>query len=116
MRSHQTFAALLRHHRLAAGLSQVALGVRAGLSRRGVSDLERGVIQAPHLDTVLRLTNALGLEGPERALFAALARGQGTPASGAYAHLPVASASPVVPLVGRRHELALLDDHLAGRT
>jgi predicted ATPase len=112
----QTFAALLRRHRLAAGLSQEALGERAGLSRRGVSDLERGVIQAPHRDTVLRLADALRLEEPERALFAALARGQGTPATGAHTHLPVARGSPVAPLVGRRHELALLDAHLAGRT
>jgi transcriptional regulator with XRE-family HTH domain/tetratricopeptide (TPR) repeat protein len=112
----QTFAALLRRHRLAAGLSQEALSERAGLSRRGVSDLERGVIQAPHQDTVLRLADALRLEEPERALFAVLARGQETPASGAHAHFSGARASSGAPLVGRRHELALLDGQLAGRT
>jgi transcriptional regulator with XRE-family HTH domain len=34
---------LLLQHRLAAGLSQEELAKRAGLSRRGISDLERGV-------------------------------------------------------------------------
>ena len=55
----QAFGALLRRHRLAAGLSQEALAERAGLSVRGLSDLERGVRQAPHPDTVRRLVQAL---------------------------------------------------------
>ena len=37
------FGAVLRRHRLTAGLSQEALAERAGLSVRGLSDLERGV-------------------------------------------------------------------------
>jgi transcriptional regulator with XRE-family HTH domain len=36
------FAVLLRQYRAAAGLSQDELAERAGLSRRGISDLERG--------------------------------------------------------------------------
>ncbi len=36
------FGDLLRRLRLAAGLSQEALAERAGLSARGISDLERG--------------------------------------------------------------------------
>ena len=45
MSSHQIppFADLLKRHRLAAGLSQEELAERAGLSPRGVSDLERRV-------------------------------------------------------------------------
>jgi transcriptional regulator with XRE-family HTH domain len=70
----QTFASLLRRHRLAEGLSQEELAERAGLSRRGVSDLERGVKRSPHRDTILRLAGALGLDGQERAVFVTLAR------------------------------------------
>jgi ribosome-binding protein aMBF1 (putative translation factor) len=50
---------LVRRHRVAAGLSQEALAARAGVSRRGVSDIERGVIQAPRDDTLSRLADAL---------------------------------------------------------
>jgi predicted ATPase/DNA-binding XRE family transcriptional regulator len=112
----QTFASLLRRHRLAAGLSQEELAERAGLSRRGVSDLERGVKRSPHRDTILRLADALGLEGQERSLFAALARGQSSPLSGDRARPPDALPHHSAPFVGRRHELALLDDHRALRT
>jgi DNA-binding XRE family transcriptional regulator len=37
-----SFGALLQQHRTVAGLSQEELAERAGLSRRGISDLERG--------------------------------------------------------------------------
>jgi len=37
------FGDVLRQHRVAAGLTQEDLAERAGLSLRGVSDLERGV-------------------------------------------------------------------------
>ncbi|HEV8278838.1 MAG TPA: helix-turn-helix transcriptional regulator, partial [Streptosporangiaceae bacterium] len=42
-----TFAELLRRHRLAAGLTQEALADRAGLSVRGIADLERGARRYP---------------------------------------------------------------------
>jgi class 3 adenylate cyclase/tetratricopeptide (TPR) repeat protein len=60
------FPALLRRHRLLAGLSQEALADRAGLSVRGVSDLERGVRHAPHPATIARLADALDLDEPAR--------------------------------------------------
>jgi transcriptional regulator with XRE-family HTH domain len=44
-----SFGALLRVHRKAAGLSQKELAEVAGLSRRGISDLERGVRRRPPL-------------------------------------------------------------------
>src|SRR5262245_57355337 len=69
-----TFAALLRRHRLAVGLSQEALAERAGLSLRGVSDLERGARTVPQRRTVRLLAGALGLP-PEEA--AALERAVG---------------------------------------
>jgi hypothetical protein len=41
------FGTLLRRHRAAAGLTQQALAQRAGLSVRGLSDLERGARRLP---------------------------------------------------------------------
>ena len=59
------FGRLLRQHRLAAGLSQEELAERAGLSRRGISDLERGV-RRPLPGTARGLADGLNLEGPSR--------------------------------------------------
>jgi transcriptional regulator with XRE-family HTH domain len=53
-----TFAALLRRHRIGAGLTQEALAERARLSVRGISDLERGVNRTPRLLTVGLLQRA----------------------------------------------------------
>ena len=58
------FGALLRHHRVAAALSQEALAERAGVSTRAVSDLERGVKTRPHLETVRLLADALERSPP----------------------------------------------------
>ena len=60
--SSTTFGALLRQHRLTAGLTQEALAERAGISTRGVQDLERGVRRAPRAETVRLLAEALGLD------------------------------------------------------
>jgi transcriptional regulator with XRE-family HTH domain len=61
-----TFGALLRQHRLAAGLTQEGLAERAGLSTRGVQDLERGVRTAPRAETIRLLAEALGLSPQAR--------------------------------------------------
>ncbi|HET7093199.1 MAG TPA: helix-turn-helix domain-containing protein, partial [Thermomicrobiales bacterium] len=72
------FGAALRRCRLAAALSQEALAERAGLSARGISDLERGARRAPRMATVQMLIDALGLRGAERnALLAAARRSLG---------------------------------------
>jgi transcriptional regulator with XRE-family HTH domain/tetratricopeptide (TPR) repeat protein len=105
--SAQPFATALRQHRLAAGHSQESLAERAGLSRRGISDLERGLKRAPHLYTVERLADALALDPPQRAAFLAAARGQ-RPAPSSVPRLPA------LPLVGRHAELALFDACLSG--
>lgn len=76
-----SFAALLRRQRLAAGLTQEALAGRAALSTRAVSDLERGVKQAPRFDTVRRLLAALALHPEAAAALAAAARPAGGPDS-----------------------------------
>ena len=59
--------ALVRRHRKAAGLSQKELADAAGLSQRGISDLERGVRRRPYPATRRRLSAALGLSRAERA-------------------------------------------------
>jgi predicted ATPase/DNA-binding XRE family transcriptional regulator len=70
----ESFGTLLRHHRVAAALSQEALAERAGVSTRAVSDLERGVKTRPYLDTVRRLADALGLDPAAQAELAEAAR------------------------------------------
>jgi predicted ATPase/DNA-binding XRE family transcriptional regulator len=68
-----SFGALLRRFRIAAGLSQEALAERAGMSARGISDLERGIHRAPYQQTLNLLLDALGLDREQRALMAAAA-------------------------------------------
>ena len=63
------FGDLLRTLRLAAALSQEDLAERAGISLRGLSDLERGERRRPRMDTVHRLAEALGLEEGAKAAF-----------------------------------------------
>jgi transcriptional regulator with XRE-family HTH domain len=46
------FGHVLRHFRVAAGLTQHLLAERAQMSVRGVSDLERGVRRTPHRETL----------------------------------------------------------------
>jgi predicted ATPase/class 3 adenylate cyclase len=75
------FGELLRRHRQVAGLTQAELAERAGLSVRGINDLERGARQHPRKDTVALLADALGLAGAERAALEAAARGSAAPAA-----------------------------------
>src|SRR5262245_10194855 len=72
--SEVTFGELLRQLRKAAGLTQAELAERAGLSVRGLNDLERGARRTPRRDTVMLLGGALDLVGEERAAFLAAAR------------------------------------------
>jgi predicted ATPase/DNA-binding XRE family transcriptional regulator len=103
-----TFGALLRRHRLAAGLTQEALAERAGVSARGVQDLERGVHAAPRADTVRMLADALGLEDETRAaLIAAIHPELAAPVAPAFGPLRLpALPIPPTPLVGREREVA----------
>ncbi len=68
------FGVLLRQCRRNVGLSQEALAERAGLSLRGISDLERGLRRAPHKHTLLQLADALDLNIAERRALSAAAR------------------------------------------
>jgi predicted ATPase/DNA-binding XRE family transcriptional regulator len=96
----------LRRLREAAGLTQEELAERAGLTARGISDLERGARNRPYPHTVRSLADALELPEDERAaLFAAVPRRGGkvvaTPAAVHEPTLPV----PPTPLVGRERDL-----------
>jgi non-specific serine/threonine protein kinase len=83
------FAALLRQHRQLAGLSQAELAERAGLSQRAISDLERGMRQAPYPATIRHLAESLGLSEGERI---ALMQASGRVA--AQAKAPAAPSTP----------------------
>ena len=108
------FGMTLRQLRLAAALSQEALAERAGMSLRGVSDLERGARQAPYLATVGRLADALDLGPEDRQVLLAAARPAAMPEAspGSLAAGPRLS-SPLTPLIGREREAAELDALLA---
>ncbi len=109
--SSQSFGDLLRHYRLAAGLTQEELAEQAGLSVRGLSDLERGARRAPRRETIQLLSEALHLPAAERTRLEAAARQRGAPAaqtSGGSVSSPPKKA-PALPFVGRAQELALLD-------
>ena len=56
-------------HRVSLGLTQEVLAERAGLSRRGIADLERGARSAPYRDTIERLATALALSESQRQTF-----------------------------------------------
>ena len=68
------FGAVLRRHRLAAGLSQEALAERARMSTHGISALERGYRRTPQRKTLALLAGALALNGDEHAQFQLAAR------------------------------------------
>lgn len=104
-----SFANELRRRRLDAELTQRDLAERSGISARAISDLERGINHAPQRETARMLGDALDLSADERAYFLALARRR------PQAPVPLPSmtqASEPDPLIGRRHELALIEETL----
>jgi predicted ATPase/DNA-binding XRE family transcriptional regulator len=103
-----TFGTLLRQLRLAAGLTQEGLAERAGLSARGVQDLERGVRTAPRAETLRMLAEALGLPPEARAVLIAAAHPELSEATAAPPSraTPLRLPLPPTPLVGRERELA----------
>jgi transcriptional regulator with XRE-family HTH domain len=54
-------AEMLRRERQRQGLSMTSLATRAGLSQQSVSYVER-CMRTPNLDTLIRITDALGIE------------------------------------------------------
>jgi predicted ATPase/transcriptional regulator with XRE-family HTH domain len=99
----QAFGALLRRHRMAADLTQEELAESAGLSVRGISDLERGVNRAPYAASILRLGDALQLSDEQRAeLESSVSRRRGPAAEGPLTQLP----EQFTPLLGREGDVA----------
>jgi predicted ATPase/transcriptional regulator with XRE-family HTH domain/predicted negative regulator of RcsB-dependent stress response len=97
------FSTLLRRHRLAAKLTQEALAERAGLSVRGISDLERGINRAPYVATIHRLAQALSLSSEQRVeLEATVSRQRGPAVERSVLRLP----EPLTPLIGRERDVA----------
>jgi transcriptional regulator with XRE-family HTH domain len=98
-----SFGPLLRRYREAAGLTQEELAARAGLSARGISDLERGRRQTPRLETVRLLAEALALPLHQRALLEAAARpmAQTTRSGGLPRTPPHNLPIQLTPLIGR---------------
>jgi predicted ATPase/DNA-binding XRE family transcriptional regulator len=110
------FGRLLRAHRVAAGLSQERLAERAGLSLRGISDLERGARRAPRLETVRMLCAALNLGQEECVPLFRAAQAMGddeeSEKSGLALDVPTRLPVPPTPLVGRAQELVEIADLL----
>lgn len=75
--SDRLFGDILRQVRRAAGLTQAELAERAGLSLRGLADLERGINRHPRRETLLALARAFGLSEEDRDRFFEAARRRG---------------------------------------
>jgi predicted ATPase/DNA-binding XRE family transcriptional regulator len=109
------FGVRLRELRTAAGLSQEELAERAGLTAKGISDLERGARNRPYPYTVRSLADALELPEEERsALFAAVPKRGRAAAGEAVDVLAPSLPVPPTPLFGREGDLEKLAD-LLGR-
>jgi predicted ATPase/DNA-binding XRE family transcriptional regulator len=104
MAGAEPFGALLRRLRQDAGLTQEELAERAGLSVRGISDLERSVNRTARGETAHLLAVALALDGSQRDQFLANARGRRSTEVMSSCALPI----PPTPLIGRAAELAVL--------
>jgi len=108
--TQRSFGEVLRRFRVSAGLTQEALAERAGLSARGLSDLERGSRRSPHPDTVRRLAEALELQREDHAVLAESAVVDPDVASQAdrvdYASGLRKLPRPLTPLIGREDHLA----------
>ena len=112
----RSFASVLRHYRVIAGLSQEALAERAGISVRGVSDLERGRSRAPRLDTLRRLSDAMELGTADREILRRASSASSEPPqiwpgvqnAPAPIHSPPGLPGYLTPLLGRAWEAAQL--------
>jgi sugar lactone lactonase YvrE/transcriptional regulator with XRE-family HTH domain len=101
-----SFAVLLSRYRAAARLTQEELAERAGLSVRGISDLERGARMQPRLSTIDQLAEALKLSRDDRTTFeqAGLAASRVPPLNDALPEGTFLGALPTQDLVAREEE------------
>ena len=93
------FGAALRSGRLAAGLSQKELAERAGLSARGIQDLERGARRFPRPETLRRLRAALSEQSD--AIVQGASALEPPPTSDRIRHQWLVPPRPTTPLSGR---------------
>ncbi|MGI8484725.1 MAG: helix-turn-helix domain-containing protein [Thermomicrobiales bacterium] len=108
--SSSHFGQVLRRFRNGAGLTQEELAERAGLSTRGVSDLERGIHASPRPETVRLLADALALEAEQRTSLLAAAHSElAAPAEPETSH-PPPNHGLLPELIGRDDDVA----HLRG--
>lgn len=107
-----SFGTLLRTYRLAAGLTQEELAERAGLSLRGISDLERGARQTPRLETVRMLADGLGFDSNSRELAALLSARNATDPPDVVTERGRLPRPPTL-LIGRDLEVASIVEWLA---
>lgn len=106
--STTAFGALLRQHRIVAGLTQEALAERAGLSVYGIQKLERGTTH-PYRHTVERLVAALQLESADaeelRSTVEPVRRGGSPPPDRAIREAPHNLRVSMTSFVGRERDL-----------
>jgi len=104
-----TFGTLVRGYRLAAGLTQEELADRARMSRRAISDLERGARTKPWRHTVKLLADALDLSAEERqALERSIDRARRPAAASSNPSAVEFQTTEMTPLIGREHEEAAI--------
>jgi len=113
---------MLRRLRHAAGLSQMELAERAGVSMRTVSNIENDTPHTPRRDTVERLADALNLAPREVAeLLAVASVASHAPAQEIATPPDVTRAAALLPflplpLLGREREMAALTQSLQRTT
>jgi predicted ATPase len=101
---------MLKRYRRAARLSQAALAERAGYSVSHISKLESAA-RLPISATIELLADALALGPTERGSLERAARRAGRLPE----VLPHARSRPLLPLVGRDHEVACIERHLVAQ-
>jgi predicted ATPase/transcriptional regulator with XRE-family HTH domain len=103
--SPSTLGELVRNARVSASMTQAELAERAGISERGISDIERGVIESPNVPTLRSLVAALCLpDHTARAILDA----RGPRARRHRPSVPQPLRVPLTPLIDREHERAEL--------
>ncbi len=105
MNAHHSLGEQLRSHRLAADLTLEGLAEKSGISARSLSDIERGVSQAPHRRTLEAIAAGLDLPPPQReALFRESRARRAVPAEGQRAS--AVAPHRVADFTGREREVA----------
>src|SRR5690348_13887450 len=105
--SPTSFSTLLRKYRRLAGLSQEELAERADLSRRTISDLERGVKSTPQQVTLQLIVDALALsDADRRSLLGSVPRRTRQTQEIDQGFTGTALPADLTPLLGREHDEA----------